>query len=489
MIYKASSGARFSNAQTQLLFKTNKNVTMTVNGDFTTPNPLITSLTANIPEYRTFSLTNGDWWKWIYTKFSGTTETVQATNVIYLDTTGPVITNALPIHGITGLSWAIQLGRIGSDDGVGMGAWIAGYYYYITTSGTSYTITGFATGITTSIPSYKFIYSWTHNWNIVGVDQLGNRWATGATRSFDYIATVDAEPDAFSFTPVTDADTNTAYMSNIVTITGMTPNVEVPVSIDNGVLYISGIVVGRTWTVKQGSTIKIELISSNDIDETVTSTLSIGSQIIKYRVKTSQESDWSSTLSAASKLNVLMVFETITDLYANNKSKQVEFMVTFKSMLTDLIDEMESDNSLSTTETRKLSILKYLLDITENFIDDENISDQEVHTAPNGRVYKVIYDDNKACYTSPNFLSANKCFPTLAGMKSYIDANNLAWTHTVDTTWKAQNYQAPSGKTYTILKTTSWKYFSYRFISPKYFNSLKETQTYISKNNPKGKGR
>jgi len=150
---------------------------------------------------------------------------------------------------------------------------------------------------------------------------------------------------------------------------------------------------------------------------------------------------------------------------------------------------MESDNSLSTTETRKLSILKYLLDITENFIDDENISDQEVHTAPNGRVYKVIYDDNKACYTSPNFLSANKCFPTLAGMKSYIDANNLAWTHTVDTTWKAQNYQAPSGKTYAILKTTTGKYFSYRFISPKYFNSLKETQDYIYKNNPKGKGR
>jgi len=65
-------------------------------------------------------------------------------------------------------------------------------------------------------------------------------------RSFDYNATVDAEPDAISFSSETDADINTAYMSNTVTITGLTLNVDIPVSIDNGVLYISGIVVGKT---------------------------------------------------------------------------------------------------------------------------------------------------------------------------------------------------------------------------------------------------
>ena len=164
-------------------------------------------------------------------------------------------------------------------------------------------------------------------------------------------------------------------------------------------------------------------------------------------------------------------------------------MVIFKSMLTDLIDEMEADDNLSSSETRKLAILNYLLDITQEFIDDNDISDEGVHTAPNGRVYLIVYDDPKACYTSPNFLTPNKCFPSLTAMKSYIDANNQAWTHTADTTRKAQTYIAPSGKTYIILKTTTGKYFSYRFISPKYFNSLAEIQAYISRNNPKGKGR
>lgn len=108
------------------------------------------------------------------------------------------------------------------------------------------------------------------------------------------------------------------------------------------------------------------------------------------------------------------MFDTIADLYANNISKQGEFMATFKSMLEDLISTMEDDNSLTTAEERKLAILNYMLDLTEEFIDDHNISEEDTHTAPNGRVYVVVYDDAKACYTSPNFLTANKCFPTLA---------------------------------------------------------------------------
>lgn len=193
------------------------------------------------------------------------------------------------------------------------------------------------------------------------------------------------------------------------------------------------------------------------------------------------------TLSSATKLNILTVFENIADIYADNKSKQVEFIVIFKSMLTDLIDGMEADNSLSNSEIRKLSILSYLLDITQEFIDDNDISDEGAHTAPNGKVYLIKYDDTKECYTSPNFLTPNKCFQSLEAMKSYINTNNKARIHTADTTRSAQNYQAPSGKIYTILRTTTEKYFSYRFISPKYFNSLAEIKTYISKNNPKRK--
>jgi len=197
----------------------------------------------------------------------------------------------------------------------------------------------------------------------------------------------------------------------------------------------------------------------------------------------------STTLSTTSKLNIAIVFDTIADLYKDNISKQVEFMVTFKSMLNDLIKNLEDDNSLNSSEKRKLAVLNYLLDITQQFIDDNNISDGDVHTAPNGKRYIITYDTAKACYTSPNFLTPNKCFPVLATMKTYIDANNTTWTHTVDTTRSTPNYMAPNGKTYKIQKTTTGKYFSYRFIAPKYFNSLKETQDYIKKNNPKGQGR
>jgi len=158
-------------------------------------------------------------------------------------------------------------------------------------------------------------------------------------------------------------------------------------------------------------------------------------------------------------------------------------------MLKDQIETMEDDNNLTSTEERKLAILKYLLDLTEQFIDDNNISDGDSHTAPNGKVYLITHDSNKACYTSPNFLSPNKCFPTLEGIKSYINANNLARSHTVDTTRKSVTYKAPSGKTYIIQKTTDNRYFSYRFISPKYYNSLQAAKDYINKNNPKGKGR
>jgi len=195
------------------------------------------------------------------------------------------------------------------------------------------------------------------------------------------------------------------------------------------------------------------------------------------------------TLSSSSKLNIVTVFDTLADLYADNKSKQNEFMVIFKSMLKDLISGLENQNNLDSSEKRKLAVLSYLLDLTEKFINDNNISDGDTHTAPNGRVYVITYDEAKACYTSPNFLSPNKCFPSLSAMKSYIDANNQAWNHTVDTSWGPQTHKAPNNKTYMIYKTTGGKYFSYRFISPKYFNGLAEINSYIDKNNPKGKGR
>lgn len=201
---------------------------------------------------------------------------------------------------------------------------------------------------------------------------------------------------------------------------------------------------------------------------------------------TTEEGEDLDELTTSTKLSLAIVFNTLLDLYEDDEWKQLEFMVIFKSMMKDVIDNLEDDNNLSTSEQRKLLVLQYLYDITSDWIDDNDYSDEDLHTAPNGKKYIIVYDEAKACYTSPRFYNPNKCFPSLSEVKNYININNLAWDHTVDTSRSSSSYVAPNGKAYTIQKTTDGRYFSYRFISPKYFNTLTDIKNYINVNNPKG---
>lgn len=129
-------------------------------------------------------------------------------------------------------------------------------------------------------------------------------------------------------------------------------------------------------------------------------------------------------------------------------------MTIFQSMVKDEIDELEDIKNPSTSEKRRLAILDYLKNLIDKYLDDNDISDATIYTAPNGKKYTVIFDKSKSCYTSPVFLNKSKCFYTRTEFNNFVDINNPARTHTVDTSWSTATHYAPSGKSYTIQKTT-----------------------------------
>ena len=119
-------------------------------------------------------------------------------------------------------------------------------YFIMNASGT--VVASGSTGTLTSyayIPYYSLITSGTYTRYVQAIDKLG--WTgISQTGTFNYIATVDAEPEAFSFTKITKAELSKIYQSDTITLTGVTPNVNILANVDNGIMYINGIPVGMT---------------------------------------------------------------------------------------------------------------------------------------------------------------------------------------------------------------------------------------------------
>ena len=65
-------------------------------------------------------------------------------------------------------------------------------------------------------------------------------------------AIVDDTPANFSFSPVYNAEIRTEYTSNAITITGMTPNVEMPISVTGG-LFAAGTLSAGSEFKEKGS--------------------------------------------------------------------------------------------------------------------------------------------------------------------------------------------------------------------------------------------
>ncbi|MGA1933238.1 putative Ig domain-containing protein [Arcobacter sp. YIC-464] len=81
-----------------------------------------------------------------------------------------------------------------------------------------------------------------------------------ANKLVSYTKVKDALVDAFTFTSQSDVTQDTEITSSTITIKGI--NVEVPVSVDNGVLIIDGIESGTSGTISAGQTLAVKHTSA-----------------------------------------------------------------------------------------------------------------------------------------------------------------------------------------------------------------------------------
>ena len=438
--------------------------------------------------------------KYIYVTLSNNSwDIVSKTILTALDTTKPSdATLHTPTSGAI-TSWAIWLSRYAaSDTGVGLS-----WYQWIIASDELFTDilrSWFTSSTTATVPAGVLGNMWTFYWKVRSLDRL---WLTGQStyRNFYYSGS-DYTPDDFTFDTVTNARLNKIYLSSKETIEWLSTGTHALVEISRWSLYINGDDVGwQTGLVENGDTVQIELISSDEYETRVSSTITIGEFSTYFRVTTKADTtniddtdiwDIDTNLSTTEKLQIVSVFMALKDMYSDSTTRTT-FFTTLMNSLQDQIDSLDEQDDVD-----KIDALQYLYDVVDNYLwwttntDDTFVGNSDRYVAPNGKVYQVTYNTTAKTYTSPNFIF-KKTFTTLAAMKAYIDVNNgggvwvSGWTfsaaagrsHTVDTTWQSAPYQAPNGKTYRLFRTTDGRYSSYDFSSAKYFISVDALKSHI----------
>jgi len=356
-------------------------------------------------------------------------------------------------------------------------------------------------------------------------------------------------PDDFYFDSIEEANIDTIYKSNTITISWLSGSNKVIAIATAWDLIINWTNIRATSAlVWNWDKIQIQLTSSSDYDDSVESELFIWSASSVFMVTTMADDGYQ--LTTSEKLQLIVILNVLKDYYKDDPIKQSQFLNTFKTMLKDKIDIMKSDiddwnEALNALDVRRVALLEYLYDRVNDSIDDEWDSDSngwDIYTAPNGKEYTILFDDDRQAYTSNNFM-IKKYFANLDTMKMYIDENNAAWAiavngstliapngkvylirnvaenirtspdltetkyfysfqalrdyiylfnkkmvvrnHQIDTAFDKLSYKAPNGKAYEIYKTTTGKYFSYKFWKPIYFDSLVSIKKYINLYNQK----
>jgi len=360
-----------------------------------------------------------------------------------------------------------------------------------------------------------------------------------------YLAWGETNPDKFSF-PLSKTDELEEFiLSEEVEIDGLGDSVSVLATIaevDGWVLYINGDEVGQTWMVQNWDQVQIELLSSDEYDVVVSSTLHIGNRSSTFYVLTQDWEFYDGELTIWQKLKIFTIFKLTISPYVWDEERMEEFLYTFKSMLEDRIDQMDDNDEERAT-------LQYLLDITESYlmdgIDYDQDDNNEYYIAPNCKKYRLDYNSERQAYYSPDFIiihyfisrdsirkyiddknqgdslcqDANqesgqdrrvapngkvysisrvaqgytsidfiytRTFDSLEALRKYIDYNNPAITvrdHNIDKDFDAEEYEAPNWKIYIIQNSDEW-YFSYKFVRPMYFDELRELKDYIDQKNP-----
>ena len=493
------NAARYTNNNIDLALRTNKLANYLLTGDIVLA-PFTSTINGSVTG--SFLLSGSDGIKTVYTQITDGVDTIGQNFSIRLDTSAPTLPTLLsPISGAIAL-WSFTLNW---SDSLDAGAGTSWYYYTVLSTWIYGSVV--KSGFTDMNTSYVTIAegelgpSGTYYRYVTPVDRLWNTEST-SMQYFEYSWATDTTPNSFTFTDIDDALTNRTYTSNTITITGMTANVPVLASVNRWALYISWVFVGSTWYVQNGWTVSVELISSIDYEETVSSTLTINWISDTFSVTTEADDgiddyeDIESTLSNTEKLMIIAIFETLRDVYAGDK--EVEFFNTFMVVLENRIDDYNTNN-------HEYEALTYLCNIIQTYYDREFSSNNidgtrwivnGIYIAPNGKRYPITYDSSKQRFTSSNFV-VPKYFPTLDTLKYIIDINNPVWSKytnsksilarwknaAIDWTRQSSPYTAPNKKSFYFFKTITGKYSSYTFTSERYFDSLDATKEFIYNSN------
>lgn len=220
--------------------------------------------------------------------------------------------------------------------------------------------------------------------------------------------------------------------------------------------------------------LRIELISSDEYDETVTSDISVAGITGSFSVTTKENA---CNLSRTQKLAITRIYELIKDEYDDTSSLLDDFLATFQSMLEDEVDITED------------CTLEYLLELINDDLDNLDV-DTSNHIAPNCKEYQISYDNSERAYYSPN-MKNRYYFINRETLIRHIDFynpgdchintyGNASWSENRNTD---EIHVAPNGKIYH-LQVAGGGYTSSDFMGNKYFDSFEAMTSYIDRNNP-----
>lgn len=355
-----------------------------------------------------------------------------------------------------------------------------------------------------------------NSWNIIASLQTQSTWRTlQSLANGNYSLSVKATDMAGNFTgkihpfsvsgsthgmswfslPVLDeaedVDIDTLVTSQPIPVSGLPYNTTVLASVSEGVLIINGEAVGTTGLVQNGDIIEIEIISSDDYDDSITVTLTVNNLTTEFVVTTAEEDEDTEDFNyctSKDKITLILLLRTIIGVYDGNTPRLINILELLITMIEDKVDELLDDD-----EDEKAERLQCFAEIADDYLislrtdDNNNSGSGWFYTAPNGKVYAISFDPGRKVYSSPDFKQP-KYYISYETLTKHIDKQNpkrAVWDHTsLDTSFTPINYTAPNGKVFRIQKTNKW-YMSFNFINPKYFWTLDDIKTHINKNNPK----
>ncbi len=276
-------------------------------------------------------------------------------------------------------------------------------------------------------------------------------------------------------TPIRNADIGKSYTSENIVIGGLVgPTLA---SISKWDMTINGSMVGTTGYVKNGDIITITITASQSYNTTISSVLFIGWSLWTFSVITKDNSGVNCSLNQTQKLKVAQMFTFMKNGYGSTPTKWANMLYVLKSMAQDI---QAFDYNCS---------LQYLMDLTDNEIQNGTPEDESSHTAPNCKTYQVIYDSSWATYSSSN-LKKRIAFISRDALVKFIDSKNPGDCHVNIYTNENFNYQdtdtthaAPNGKVYTITYDGVY-YLSPTMTSLKKFDTKQVLVDYIDKYNP-----